>query len=152
MLLSASMAFVPVTTFGASTALQPVVETETLTTHQQFAREQLTATIRLYDEHMRVAETGQYFDKVVLDSQEQQSTRSSIAATGAGLMSLVLGAELGVIDDAAEKAAFTLANLLNKDPEAMFSTPRSKSGWYKHFIDAYTGCLLYTSPSPRDRG
>ena len=139
MLLSVSMAVVPAAALGASTVLQPVVETETLTTHQQFAREQLTATIRLYDEHMRVAETGQYLDKVVLDPQEQQSTRSSIAATGAGLMSLVLGAELGVIDDAAEKAAFTLANLLNKDPEATFSTPRSKSGWYKHFIDAYTG-------------
>ena len=139
MLLSASMAFVPVAALSASTALQPVVKTEALTTHQQFAREQLTATIRLYDEHMRVAETGQYLDKVQLNEGKKQSTRSSIAATGAGLMSLVLGAELGVIDDAAEKAAFTLANLLNKDPEATFSTPRSKSGWYKHFIDAYTG-------------
>ena len=139
MLLSASIATVPMVALGSEASFQPVLEAETLTTHQQFAREQLTATIRLYDEHMRVPETGQYFDKVLLDEGARQSTRSSIAATGAGLMSLVLGAELGVIDDAAEKAAFTLANLLNKDPEAMFSTPRSKSGWYKHFIDAYTG-------------
>lgn len=139
MLLSASIATVPMVALGSEASFQPVLEAETLTTHQQFAREQLTATIRLYDEHMRVPETGQYFDKVLLDEGERRSTRSSIAATGAGLMSLVLGAELGVIDDAAEKAAFTLANLLNKDPEAMFSTPRSKSGWYKHFIDAYTG-------------
>ena len=139
MLLSASMAMVPVAALGSGASLNPVVKETGLTTHQQFAREQLTATIRLYDEHMRVPETGQYFDKVLLDENERQSTRSSIAATGAGLMSLVLGAELGVIDDAAEKAAFTLSNLLNKDPEATFSTPRSKSGWYKHFIDAYTG-------------
>ena len=139
MLVSASMTVVPMAALGSGTSTQSIVETEALTTHQQFAREQLTATIRLYDEHMRVAETGQYLDKVQLDESKRQSTRSSIASTGAGLMSLVLGAELGVIDDAAEKAAFTLSNLLNKDPEATFSTPRSKSGWYKHFIDAYTG-------------
>jgi len=139
MLISASIAMVPVAAVASGASLNPVVEEANLTTHQQFAREQLTATIRLYDEHMRVAETGQYLDKVQLDEGKRQSTRSSIASTGAGLMSLVLGAELGVIDDAAEKAAFTLSNLLNKDPEATFSTPRSKSGWYKHFIDAYTG-------------
>ena len=84
------MAFVPVAALSASTALQPVATTKALTTHQQFAREQLTATIRLYDEYMRVAETGQYLDKVQLDENKKQSTRSSIAATGAGLMSLVL--------------------------------------------------------------
>jgi len=49
------------------------------------------------------------------------------------------GAWLGEIDNAAEKARLTLSNLLNDDARRPFYTPRSKSGWYKHFINAYTG-------------
>jgi len=139
LLVSASMVGLSGTALSSGSQTQVSSEIETLTTHQQFAREQLIATIRLYDEHMRHPATGQYLDKVQLTSAKQTSRRSSIASTGAGLMSLVLGDQLGVIDDAAEKAAFTLANLLNKDPEAIFNTPRSKSGWFKHFIDVNTG-------------
>ncbi|MEO0923234.1 MAG: hypothetical protein AAFY09_10750, partial [Pseudomonadota bacterium] len=105
-----------------------------LTEHQRFARDQLVATIKLYDDHMRVEATGQYLDRVELSKLDQTSHVSSIASTGVGLMSLIIGDQLGVIDDAAEKARFTLANLLNADADAMFQTPRSKSGWYKHFI------------------
>lgn len=110
-----------------------------LTNHQQFARQQLIATIKLYDEHMRVAETGQYLDAVDTHARKPKSTISSIASTGIGLVSLTIGDQLGVIENAAEKAHFTLANLLNKEPEATFNTPRSRSGWYQHFINAHTG-------------
>lgn len=110
-----------------------------LTNHQQFARDQLIATIKLYDEHLRVEATGQYLDKIDTHTTIQDSVVSSIASTGVGLISLTIGDQLGIIDGAADKAYFTLANLLNTDDDALFRTPRSKSGWYKHFINAYTG-------------
>lgn len=123
--------------FGAHSV--PLEQFNQLTAHQKFARDQLVATIKLYDEHLRVEETGQYLDNIDTHQIKQDSVVSSIASTGVGLISLAIGDQLGVVDDAAEKAHFTLANLLNDDAEAMFRTPRSKSGWYKHFINAYTG-------------
>ncbi|MEP6355736.1 MAG: hypothetical protein ABJ081_03555 [Hyphomicrobiales bacterium] len=123
--------------FGVGPA--PVQQFQQLTNHQQFARQQLTATIKLYDDHLRVKATGQYLDKIDTNNIRQDSQVSSIASTGIGLISLTIGDQLGVIDNAAEKAHFTLINLLNTDPEAVFRTPRSKSGWYKHFINAHTG-------------
>lgn len=123
-----------------SDAEVPVLqEFRQLTSHQKFSRSQLIATIKLYDEHMRVQATGQYLDNVDTHQLTQEATRSSIASTGVGLISLALGDQLGVVENAAEKAHFTLLNLLNKDATKPFQTPRSQSGWYKHFIDAYTG-------------
>lgn len=137
--------FLVALTTGASRAAEndfssvPIKSFEQLTDHQKFARKQLIATIKLYDDHLRVASTGQYLDKVDTEKLEQTSKVSSIASTGVGLISLAIGDQLGVIDDAAEKARITLTSLLNEDPNAAFYTPRSKSGWYKHFIDVNTG-------------
>lgn len=108
-------------------------------TQRAFARQQLISTIRLYNEHMRHDETGQYLDRVDLREDEQTSTRSSIASTGVGLISLAIGHQLGEVDDAAEKARFTLSALLGYEKQTGFNTPRSQNGWFKHFIDAKTG-------------
>lgn len=110
-----------------------------LNAQERFVRDQLRATVKLYDEHLRVQESGQYLDRIDLSTIRQESVVSSIASTGVGLISLTIGDRLGEIDNAAEKARLTLSNLLNDDARRPFYTPRSKSGWYKHFINAYTG-------------
>ncbi|MEO1066448.1 MAG: hypothetical protein AAFW47_03620 [Pseudomonadota bacterium] len=115
------------------------VRSQSLSEQQAFARQQLIATVKLYDEHMRVPETGQYLDRIDTHELDQTAVRSSIASTGVGLISLAVGDQMGVVDDAANKAILTLSSLLRKDPGSNFDTPRSRSGWFKHFIDAYTG-------------
>lgn len=117
----------------------PAKPAAALTGHQEFARSQLVATVKLYDEHLRVKSTGQYLDNIDTHKIEQDAVSSSVASTGIGLISLVIGDRIGSIDGAAEKAKLTLSNLLGEEPGSSFRTPRSKNGWYKHFIDAYTG-------------
>lgn len=116
-----------------------------LTAHQQFARDQLIVTVRLYNDFLRVEETGQYLDKIDMHTLQQASVSSSTASTGVGLISLTIGDRLRVVDNAAEKAITTLESLLNRDPGLGFVTPRSKSGWFKHFINARTGAARNAS-------
>ncbi|MBA4783479.1 MAG: hypothetical protein H2045_09715 [Rhizobiales bacterium] len=123
----------------ATIAITPNKQTSALNDQQKFVRQQLVDTVLFYDRHLRVDATGQYLDRVDLDNVRQDSLVSSIASTAIGLISLTIGDQLGVVDDAAEKARITLANLLNTDEDALFKTPRSKSGWFKHFINPYTG-------------
>ncbi|MEM8797682.1 MAG: hypothetical protein AAGE61_19115 [Pseudomonadota bacterium] len=125
---------------SASSAQRPVVPTGSDIVEQRaFARNQLASVIRLYDEHLRIGMTGQYRDFARLNNELQESPRSSIASTGIGLISLTIGDRLGVIEGADEKAVITLANLLGKAGDSEFKPLRSKSGWYQHFIDGYTG-------------
>mgnify|MGYP000830788451 CR=1 FL=1 len=41
--------------------------------------------------------------------------------------------------------------LVRPDPQVIWDTPKVNKGW-KHMNGHYHSCLLYTSPSPRDRG
>ncbi len=129
-----------------SRSLDRIPEGVHLTEDQRrFVREQLETTLKLYDEHFRVPETGQYLDLLRIDAEHQERRISSIAATGIGLISLAIGDKLGTVADAEKKAAFTLRNLLNDDPTAGFYTERSKSGWYHHFINGDTGAAEFVS-------
>lgn len=112
---------------------------------RQFVREQLETTLKLYDEHFRIPETGQYLDLLRIDADVQERRISSIAATGIGLISLAIGDQLGTLDEAEEKATFTLRNLMNDDPAAGFYTQRSKNGWFHHFINGDTGSADFVS-------
>ena len=114
---------------------------------QAFARARLTTLAKLFDGHFRVAETGQYLDSIDLSRERQPAERSSIAATGIGLVSLAVGDMLGVIENADRKAELTLANLLESDPAAPFHTPRAPGGWFHHWIDPATG-----RPLPSEEG
>ncbi len=131
--------FSPIKAMEKPAVLVPFNDYEKLSLEHEFARKQLVATVKLYDDHLRVPLTGQYLDKIDLSYARQESAVSSIASTGVGLMSLAIGDRLGAIDSAAHKAAVTLENLLNEDKNAFFYTPRSQNGWYKHFINAYSG-------------
>lgn len=107
---------------------------------EAFTDARLVDAILLYDQHFRVDETGQYLDALRLGDARPEAL-SSTAATGMGLISLALGHKLGLVPDAAEKAAVTLRHLLNEDADAAFYTDRSKSGWFRHWFDARTGEL-----------
>ena len=104
-----------------------------------FVRARLVDAILLMDRHFRVAETGQYLDAIRIGRDDHSGLPSSIAATGIGLVSLALGDALGIIPDAEDKAKVTLRNLLSIDEASGFRIPRSRGGWYPHFIDARTG-------------
>ena len=103
-----------------------------------FAHDRLIDAILLYDQHFRVAETGQYLDAITLDGSEQTNL-SSTASTGMGLISLAIGDALGTIPDAEEKAEVTLSHLLGYGTSKDFIIDRSKSGWFRHWFDAKTG-------------
>ena len=116
---------------------------------EQFTHERLVDALLLMDRHFRVEETGQYLDLVKIGAEVQpEGVHSSIAATGAGLVSLAVGDALGVIDNAEAKAIKTLENLLGKDKTSGFNVPRSPDGWYPHFINPRTG---EPSKSSRDK-
>ena len=105
---------------------------------RRFVRERLVDAVLLMDRHFRVRETGQYLDAITVGAPGQGGDAST-AATGIGLVSLALGDALGVIPDAEAKAEKTLRNLLSIDRDTGFRVPRSRGGWYPHFIDARTG-------------
>ncbi len=104
-----------------------------------FIRTRLIDAVLLFDRHFRVAESGQYLDAIRIGDDDQSHIASSIAATGIGLISLAIGDALGVVDNAEEKAAKTLSNLLNRDKTSGFKITRSPSGWYPHFIHPKIG-------------
>lgn len=108
-----------------------------------FAAERLRDAVRLYDERFRTPVTGQYLDAIRLD--DAQETASSIAATGMGLISLAIGDRIGAIGDAERKAEATLAHLLGEGAHAGFQPERSKSGWFRHWIDPETGAARAAS-------
>ena len=103
-----------------------------------FGHDRLVDAVLLYDQHFRVAETGQYLDAINLDGR-QHTPLSSTASTGMGLISLAVGDALGVIDDAEEKAEITLSHLLGYAETEGFFVDRSKSGWFRHWFDVKTG-------------
>lgn len=103
-----------------------------------FGHERLVDAVLLYDQHFRVAETGQYLDAIKLDGSEQ-TPLSSTASTGMGLISLAVGDALGIIDNVEQKAEITLSHLLGYGTSEDFVIDRSKSGWFRHWFDAKTG-------------
>ncbi len=103
-----------------------------------FGDDRLRDAILIYDQHFRVAETGQYLDALTIDDPRQQGL-SSIAATGMGLISLALGDALGIVPDAEAKMEKTIAHLLGEAGNPGFKTERSKSGWFRHWFDPLTG-------------
>ena len=104
----------------------------------RFVRARLVEAIRLLDT-FRVERSGQYLDAVRIGAEDQDGLPSSIAATGIGLVSLAMADALGLDPRAEEKAVHTLRNLVGDDATSGFSIPRSRRGWFPHFVDARTG-------------
>jgi len=123
-------------------SVRPTFAVNAETELRAFAHDRLVDAILLYDQHFRVAKTGQYRDAIQLDRLLQPSL-SSTASTGMGLISLAMGDALGVIDDAEEKAEVTLLHLLGRGTTRRFKTERSKNGWFRHWFDARTGAAPY---------
>ena len=58
-----------------------------------------------------------------------------------------------VSDKEAEEAFKTILTWLGEDPnrEGLLETPKRVMKAYKEYFAGYKVCLLYTSPSPRDK-
>ncbi len=117
------------------------VPTKLSLSDQQIYEKLLSDSLQFYNQYLRHASSGQYYDSLYIGHSKSVNTSSSVAATGMGLIALSLADVVGTEPNAREKALQTLRFVLGMGSinGVPYISKRSIDGWFRHWFEVSTG-------------